>query len=62
MNQIKLGHGAFSLGAGGLALGKGVVSALRREEDGQVTVVSLSRPWTPSLTREDNGSVTVRAA
>lgn len=36
------------------------VTALRREDDGTVTVVSLARVWRAALDREDDGTVTVR--
>lgn len=42
--------------------GGGVQTVLRREADGTVTVVSLATPYRPNLTRESDGSVTVRAA
>jgi hypothetical protein len=34
-------------------------TALRRGDDGTVTVVTIARAWTPALTRQDDGTVTV---
>lgn len=39
--------------------GSAGVTVLRREIDGTVTVVFLATPWAPTLSRQNDGSVTV---
>ena len=41
------------------ATGGGGQTALQREDDGTVSVLSLAATWTPTLTRESDGSITV---
>ncbi len=62
MPGVGIGLGAALLGGRiGLTLraGGAAASAFRREADGTVTILSLAAPWTPTLTRQPNGSVTV---
>lgn len=59
--MLGIGQIGSAIGRIGIAtpIKGGGVTVLRRETDGTVTVLSLARTWTPNLTREEDGTVTV---